>query len=121
MIILTQINDGHIASCQSDDGLVTAIVTPTTTTYGEFNLVDASGRQMWRGVYQDADRYYRNVHVPADIWESACVLMREWNSWSKAREDASCEHDNEIILDRKYYNSLSVRIAENMDRADSDL
>lgn len=119
MIILTEINNGHVASCKSEDGLVTALACPTTTQYGEFELVDADGRHMWRGLYPDADGYYRDNRVPAPIWESAKALMRDWTAHQRAREDAAEQRALERDLAR--YDSQSEKIAQDMDRKDSDL
>ena len=89
MIILKQMPTGRVSSCKSEDGIVVALATPDTTLVGEFELVDASGRHMWRGLYQDADGFYRNNRVASDVWASACQLMDDWSAHQKIREDAA--------------------------------
>lgn len=105
MIILTETNNGHVSAARSDDGQVTATRCPTTTLYGEFALVDAEGRSMWRGVYCDGAGMATDEQVPPAIWESACGLMQDWNSYARKREDASTER----------------ALQQDMDRPDSDL
>lgn len=119
MQILTTINNGHIASCRSDDGLATATITPFTTLYGEFRLVDQDGNVMWRREYADADGICRGRMVPDHIWQSAVTLMTEWTDYQRARED---ETERRILeRDLARLSSRGEQIAQDMDDPNSVL
>lgn len=124
MIILEKFRD-RVSSCQSDDGLVTAVGCPDSTLSGEFYLVEvATGRYIDRGEYQDYDRPISagsstGEKVPADVWQSACKLMNEWQAQQRALEAERRARADQRDFER--YNSFSERIAQAMDRADSDL
>ena len=116
---------GWLTAAKSDDGLVAATHVPLTTLSGEYSLVDlTTGRQMWRGEYEDPKRPLQmgtatGERVPEHIWAAAVGLMQECDAVLRARQEANAARAHERDLAR--YNSLSERIAQDMDREDSDL
>lgn len=89
MIVLSEHFNGtdrFVVSARSDDGRVDVL----ENFHSEPELIDLqSGRRMWRGVYQDADGFFRNDTVPADIWATACATMSAMDKHNAAISDAA--------------------------------
>lgn len=125
MIPTYQIDTDKLVSALSNSGLVEASQIPTTTLYGDFVLVDkATGRRMARGEYEDVNRpigmgTLTGERVPGHIWAEAVALMDECNVALRAREDRLSQEARSRDLAR--YDTLSERIAQDMDREGSNL
>lgn len=119
-MIQTTYIDGKIKSAKSDDGRVWAKAVPLTSLHGSFELIDTmSGRPMWRGLYPDADGFYRADKVPGDVWNAAVSLMNEVGDVIKAQDDASQKAADAAAEAR--YSPLAEEITRKMDDPYSDL
>lgn len=120
MIINDMYDNGSVrfvVSAASDDGRI-ALTNGMADTCG---LTDTTtGRHMWHGVYQGADGYYsmHGERVPAEVWASACKLMREVTAHNDA-QSAEMRQRAEDKLNRMA-ESIPDQMLD-MDRADSDL
>ncbi len=104
-------NSRFIDTAISDDGRV------SYSPIGNDRLIDlTTGRDMWLGLYPDADGFFTTQRVPADLWQTACALMTEADAHNARVHDEM----REAAFARKNAREEAWGwLSADMDRADS--